>query len=91
MRQILGLLLPSLLSAAALAPNPPRPDPPRLFLPQLKSAPAHYWNAAKAVPKGDPRDSLGPLQPLGRPRLDLPLLPYPDQAPARARGYLAFQ
>jgi len=31
------------------------------------------------------------LQPLGRPRLDLPLLPYPDQAPARARGYLAFQ
>ena len=91
MRLTLCLLLPSLLSAAALEPNPPRPAPPRLFLPQLKVASALHWNPAKAAPKGDPRDSFGPLQPLGRTRLDLPLLPYPDQAAARAKGYLAFR
>ena len=91
MRLSLCLLLPGLLSAAAPEPNPPRPAPPRLFLPQLNLASALHWSPAKALPKGDPRDSLGPLQPLGRTRLDLPLLPYPDQAPARARDYLRFQ
>ena len=89
MRLTLCLLLPVLLNAAE--PNPPRPDPPRLFLPLLKVTQARHWSATKTMPKGDARDSLGPMQPLGRPRLDLPLLPYPDQAPARARGYLAFQ
>lgn len=89
MRLFLLLTVTCMASAGPSEVLMPRPAPPKGL--EVRVPPISRWNSAEkarvaALAANNPLDA-----PLGSPRLDLPLLPYPALAPARARGYLLFQ
>ncbi|MBI1754549.1 MAG: hypothetical protein HY014_15565 [Acidobacteria bacterium] len=89
MRLFLFLALSCLASAEPSEVLVPRPAPPKGL--EVRMPLISRWNSAEkarvvALTASNPLEAS-----LGRPRLDLPLLPYPALAPARARGYLLFQ
>ncbi len=86
MRLLLLLILPCLASAGSLEHLVPRPAPPKGL--QLRVPSFSLQTRAEKARGGSPVAPHAAPDPLGRPRLDLPLIPYPNQVPARYRGFL---
>jgi hypothetical protein len=86
MRLLLLVILPCLASAGSLDQGVPRPAAPKGL--QVRVLPISRWNGAERARVGALAAHLEAPDPVGRPRLDLPLIPYPDQVPARYRGFL---
>ena len=86
MRLFALFILPCLASAGSLEHLVPRPAPPKGL--QLRAPSFSTQTRAERARGGAPVAQQGAPDPLGRPRQDLPLSPYPNQVPARYRGFL---
>ncbi len=86
MRLFALLVMCCLASAGSLEHLVPRPAPPKGLL--LRVPPLFMQTRAEKARGGAPVAQQGAPDPLGRPRVDLPLIPYPNQVPARYRGFL---
>jgi hypothetical protein len=88
MRLILLLLLPCLATAGSTENPGPRLAPPKGIQFQFKPIPK--WNSAEKFRVSSLLAYEQPVTERGRPRVDIPLFPYPDQVPPRNRGYNNF-
>ena len=86
MRRILLCILPCLATVGSAEASGPRVALPRGV--QLKVLPLPWWNSAEKARVGALLAVEEPATDRGRPRVDVPFLPYPQQVPGRHRGIL---